>query len=338
MEGSLAVTSGIGGLELLLAALPSFGVEIGEVCRVVGVDLEAIRRHGRVSVAVETAFWEVAAARLPEISLGISIAERCFTLGLHESSLYEYLGSFAPTLREAATAMRARQRLETDAFVTSFVEEGGCCVVRTELVFPQVYVSYDRIEFGMLRTLKEARRLSGKPLAPMRVTLRRRNSMHLHAYGRSFGVPVELGAEHDQMFFPPGVLEYPLLRANPVLFADLIQIADSKLAKMAPMELWAVLEAAIERMLPNGDLAMAGVARWMGMPAEALQRLVRSRGSSWTEVVDGVRRPIAERLLRDLELPVASVGYRVGFSTPASFTRAFRRWTGVTPEAYRRTS
>ncbi|MBK7535275.1 MAG: AraC family transcriptional regulator ligand-binding domain-containing protein [Myxococcales bacterium] len=336
MEGTLAVTSGIGALELLLDALPSFGLDGAELGRSVGMDIGSILRHGRLSVAVETAIWDLAAARLPELPLGISVAERCFTLGLHERSLYEFLGCFAPTLREAAAAMRARQRLETDAFVTSFREDEGACVVRTDLVFPRVAVSYERIEFGMLRTLKEARRLSGQPLVPTRVTLRREVSSHLHAYGRAFGVAVELGSECDQMVFAPGSFDFQLVRANPVLFAEMKDIADGKLATMAPVELWAVLEAAIERMLPTGDFSMASVACWMGMTAEALQRLVHGRGQSWTAVVDRVRRRIAELLLRDLELPISSVGYRVGFANPASFTRAFRRWTGMTPEAYRR--
>lgn len=336
MEGPLAVTSGTGALELLLATLPSFGVDQGDVGRAVGMELKELREPARISIAHENAIWEEVAARLPEVPVGIGVAERCLALGLHASSLWEYLGSFAPTIREAVAAMRARQRLETDAFVTSFIDTGEACVLRIELVFQGVEVSCDRTEFAMMRTLCEARRLSGQPLAPIRATLRRRHSMHLHTYGRSLGVPVELGAEYDQLFFPRSALSLPLTRANPSLFAELQQIADQKLAQMAPLERWSALEAAIERMLPSGDLAIAGVARWMGMPAEALARMVRARRLTWPELLDKVRRPMAERLLRDKELPIASVGYRVGFSNPASFTRAFRRWTGVTPETYRR--
>lgn len=338
MEGPLAVTSGTGALELLLAALPSFGVEQGELGRVVGVDLRELREPARISIGQENAIWEEVAARIPEVPAGIAVAERCLALGLHASSLWEYLGSFAPTMREAVAAMRARQRLETDAFVTSFIDTGEACVLRIELLFESVPVSHDRTEFSMMRTLCEARRLSGQPLAPIRATLRRRNSMHLHAYGRALGVPVELGAEHDQLFFPRSALDVPLTRGNSNMFAELQQIADQKLAQMAPLERWSALEAAIERMLPSGDLAIAGVARWMGMTAEALQRMVKARGLTWPELLDKVRRPMAERLLRDKELSISSVGYRVGFSTPASFTRAFRRWTGVTPETYRRST
>lgn len=338
MEGPLAVTSGTGALELLLAVLPSFGVEQGELGRAVGVDLRELRQPARISIGHENAIWNEVATRIPEVPVGIAVAERCLALGLHASSLWEYLGSFAPTMREAVVAMRARQRLETDAFVTSFIDTGDACVLRIELLFEQVEVSHDRTEFSMMRTLCEARRLSGQPLAPIRATLRRRNSMHLHAYGQALGVPVELGAEHDQLFFPRGVLDVPLTRGNLSMFTVLQEIADQKLAQMAPLERWAALEAAIERMLPSGELAIAGVARWMGMTAEALQRMVKARGLTWPELLDKVRRPMAERLLRDKELPIASVGYRVGFASPASFTRAFRRWTGMTPETYRRST
>jgi AraC-like DNA-binding protein len=338
MVGTLAATSGVATIDRLLGVLPAFGVDGDDVCRAVGLDLEEARRNGRLLVAVETALWEEAAARLPALPLGVVAAERCFEEGYHESTLYEYIGCFAPTLRDAAMAMRARQRLETDGFVTSFQESSGRCVVRTEEVHPGVTVSMDRVEFGMVRMLKEARRLTSSRLTPSLVRLRRTRTPHLAHYRRAFDAPIELGAECDTMIFPVECLDAPLLRSNPPLHAELVRIADNELAAMAPTDLWTMVLSALERSLSEGDLSVRGIARRMGLPSEALHRLVRDRGQLWIEVVDGVRRPIAERLLRDLSMPIAAIGYRVGFANPASFTRAFRRWTGRTPEDYRRSA
>jgi AraC-like DNA-binding protein len=338
MEGRLAVTSGLAATERLLEVLPGLAIDGGDVCRVAGVDLEQARLHGRLPVASETAIWDEAARRVPSIPLGVVAAERCFESGVHESTLYEYIGRFAPTLRDAALAMRARQRLETDAFVTSFVEEAGRCIVRTERVYPGVNVSCDRIEFGMVRMFKEARRLTAWLPLPVAVSLRRRSVAHRGTYDRVFGVPVRFGEDCDTMTFPPDCLDTPLLQSNPPLHAEILRIADGKLAAMAPAELWPGLLAAIERTLPDGENSLHGVARRMGVPIASLNRLIRSRGLSWIEVVDSVRRPLAERLLRDPSLAISMVGYRVGFANPASFTKAFRRWTHMTPEEYRRSS
>jgi AraC-like DNA-binding protein len=338
MVGTLAATSGVATIDRLLGVLPAFGVDGDDVCRAVGLDLEEARRNGRMLVAVESAVWNEAAARLPGLPLGVAAAERCFEAGYHESTLYEYIGCFAPTLRDAAMAMRARQRLETDGFVTTFHESSGRCVVRTEQVHPGVKVSMDRMEFGMARMLKEARRLTSSHPTPISVRLRRSHTPHLAHYRRAFDAPIELGAECDTMIFPAECLEAPLLRSNPALHAELVRIADHELAAMAPTDVWAMILSMIERSLSEGDLSVRGIARRMGLPSETLHHLVRDRGQLWLEVVDGVRRPIAERLLRDAALPIASIGYRVGFASPASFTKAFRRWTGRTPEDYRRST
>lgn len=338
--GTAVVTSDLVAMERLLSVLPSLGVDANDVCRAAGVDIEEVRRHKRAPVTVETAIWNEAAERVPERPLGVTVAERCFEVGLVVTTLYEYIGWSALTWREATLAMRGRHRLDTDAFSTQLVEEpSGSCTLRTERVLPEIDVSYDRIEFGMVRTLKVARQLTQGHPTPTRVTLRRPTTPHLGEYRRVFGVPVELGAPCDAMELPPACLDARLSSGDPELHAELLRIADHELRALAPTEQWPVLLATVERMLPDGDVSHGNVARWMGLTGDILKSLVRRQGmSSWTEVVDAVRRPVAERLLRDRSLTIAGVGYQVGFASPASFTRAFRRWTGMTPEEYRRST
>jgi len=59
------------------------------------------------------------------------------------------------------------------------------------------------------------------------------------------------------------------------------------------------------------------------------------QGSSFSEVLDEVRRQRALLLLEDRRLALADVAGRLGYSDTANFTRAFRRWTGQTPAAFR---
>jgi AraC-like DNA-binding protein len=336
--GKAAVTFSVVALERLLAVLPSFGVNAEDVCRAAGVDLAEIRRHKRAPVGVETAVWNEAARQVPERALGLSVAEHCFKIGIHEQTICEYIGRSAPTLRDATMAMSRRHRLETDAFITTIIEQpDDNSSMRVELLFPDAEVSCDRIEYGMVRMLLEARRLitSCYP-APKRVTLRRKSTPHLGEYRRFFGVPVELGAEYDAMILPTTCLYIGLDSADPSLHAELIRIADSELESLAPAEQWPVLLHAVEHLLASGDVSIASVARRMGITVDVVNRLVRGQGKGWLEVVDAVRRPLAERLFLDRSLTIAGVGYKVGFASPASFTRAFRRWTGMTPEEYRR--
>jgi AraC-like DNA-binding protein len=85
------------------------------------------------------------------------------------------------------------------------------------------------------------------------------------------------------------------------------------------------------RRLPELDV----VAGALGLSERALRRRLAAVGTSFRALADGVLAPLAMRFLRDTSLSVAEVAERLGYAEPASFVRAFRRWTDTTPEAFR---
>lgn len=97
----------------------------------------------------------------------------------------------------------------------------------------------------------------------------------------------------------------------------------------------------IRAALREGDLAIAltaeDVARHLGMSERSLARRLASEGNSFRAVRDEVRCEIAIERIR-AEVPISEVAYLLGFADPASFHRAFRRWTGRSPGEYKRAS
>jgi AraC-like DNA-binding protein len=73
-------------------------------------------------------------------------------------------------------------------------------------------------------------------------------------------------------------------------------------------------------------MSLDAAAAYLRMPARTLQRKLRSEGSSWTALVDSVRR----KRVRELELraiPEKEIAYLVGYSDPSALARARRRWS-----------
>ena len=62
---------------------------------------------------------------------------------------------------------------------------------------------------------------------------------------------------------------------------------------------------------------------------------VIKEGTSHQDLLDEVRSELSRRYLQEPELAICEVAYLLGFSEPSAFHRAFRRWTGVTPKAFR---
>ena len=95
------------------------------------------------------------------------------------------------------------------------------------------------------------------------------------------------------------------------------------------------VETELRVLLPeraNIDEAAAALR----MSTRTLQRRLEHEGTRFSEVLDTVRADVARHLLSDPELPLAEIAYRLGFADLATFSRAFKRWTGKPPGTWRR--
>lgn len=89
------------------------------------------------------------------------------------------------------------------------------------------------------------------------------------------------------------------------------------------------------RLLGDGHPGVREVALATGMSVRTFQRQLAQRGLTYSELVDEVRYDEARRRLANPGKRIKRVAVEVGFAEPASFTRAFRRWTGLSPREYR---
>ena len=64
-------------------------------------------------------------------------------------------------------------------------------------------------------------------------------------------------------------------------------------------------------------------------------RRLTEEGSSYQQIKDNVRRELAVELLSQQEIAIADIAERTGFTEPAAFSRAFKKWSGVSPAQYR---
>ena len=100
-------------------------------------------------------------------------------------------------------------------------------------------------------------------------------------------------------------------------------------------ELPARVRAVLLAWLGDGRPSEAQVAELLDVSRRSLQRRLRSHGTCYRELLEATLQMLAERDLADPSLSVADVALRLGFSDPANFSRAFRRWTGRSPQAFR---
>lgn len=95
------------------------------------------------------------------------------------------------------------------------------------------------------------------------------------------------------------------------------------------------LEQTLSTLLLAGYPAIELTADAIGISIRSLQRGLSKQGLSYSRLMDKVRYQKAIALMDDSEVPLTEVAYALGYSEPANFSHAFKRWTGVSPRQFR---
>ena len=93
------------------------------------------------------------------------------------------------------------------------------------------------------------------------------------------------------------------------------------------------VEKTLEPLLAEGDIGIDRIARELGCSRQTLYRRLKAEDVTFEQVLDGLRRRLARRYIERDGVTVKEAAYRLGFSDPASFSRAYKRWTGHSPTA-----
>lgn len=102
-----------------------------------------------------------------------------------------------------------------------------------------------------------------------------------------------------------------------------------------PADFEAALRSALRPYLCEGTPGVEVAARLAGTSTRSLQRLLAASGKSYTQVLEEVRLEVALELMSDVSMLLSDVAGELGYSDGAHFSRAFSRWTGLSPAAYR---
>lgn len=197
-------------------------------------------------------------------------------------------------------------------------------------------------EAAIVDMIVNGRRLAGASFEVREVRLRHLAHAGAGALAELLDAPVRFGAEDNAMVVDAAALALPMPSADPAMFAFFDREASRRLS-----EQWAArpgvsegrstreqVRAVVEVALPEGVPSVEAIAARLELSPRTLQRRLHDEGSSLRKLVDALRHELALRHLAG-GVSIAEVSFLLGFSEPSAFHRAFRRWTGSTPRAWR---
>ena len=182
--------------------------------------------------------------------------------------------------------------------------------------------------------VKVLRAVIGQAWSPSVVRLALRRPADREPYRRFFRSPVEFDEPEYAVVLPDSILESRRSDGDPRL-AEYVFERMCELEAQAPDDIVGRVRHAIEGQLLRGECSVQQVARMFAMHRKTLHARLRDAGTSFRELRDECRRVLADRMLQGTDLPIAEIATALCYRDQASLTRAFHRWHGQSPRAWR---
>jgi AraC-like DNA-binding protein len=156
-------------------------------------------------------------------------------------------------------------------------------------------------------------------------------------YTDYFGAPVRFDCAGAAYVMPRSEMDVPLQGGCPELAQFNDNIAAEYIAKLDRSDVVANVRARIIELLPSGECSQSQVAADLFLGPRTLQQRLVDRGTSFHELLNDMRRELATGYLSRSGISVTEITFLLGFADVSNFTRAFKRWTGMSPTRYRET-
>jgi AraC-like DNA-binding protein len=294
--------------------------------------LKAISPEGRIPMTVANDLAIEQVAQTGDADLGLKAAGFS-PLGV--GGVLDYAMNTAPTMRDAFAVGGKFARLFSDALriEVEVTDRRAHVRLRSSIAAPRTIADYAMAVWW-------AHNLRGAAGADARVEC---SMLHPRPpdtleYERTFErATLRFNAEEYAFSFNRERLEAPRPMSDPalhvVLCAHAALLLDHLPDRFSLVE--RVRDLALRELL-RGNPTVGNAAKTLRMSTRTLASRLQSEGTTFSSLVDQMRRELALGYLDDHRLTPTEIAFRIGFSHVEAFYRAFKRWTGQTPAAYRK--
>lgn len=201
---------------------------------------------------------------------------------------------------------------------------------------PAYNCSHHMAEMVITGLVSLARMLINQPhYAANAVHFTHKAKAHVKHYEDFFCCPVHFSSQYNGLIVDNELMQLPLRHGDGETYQLLVSQATSLLAEQtfsSPLE---VVKDYVIKTLPDHVPDIDEVAAYMKLSVRSTQRKLNRFGTSFSELLDAIRKEMAMTYLKQTQNSVLYISQRLGFSEQSAFQRAFKRWTGQTPKQYR---
>ncbi len=293
------------------------------------------QREARVAIPDLLRFVDAVEDLLGDPFLGVHVAE---SVELGTYGLVEFIARTAATLGDSLRQFVRYQGLVDDVVRFRLSERAGFATFEYGADGMPESMGRHVNEYTLAILVRVARLGVGERLALESAYFAHKRPSDTGELERALGTTnLRFEARTNGTRFPAPLLELPLPLADPSLHQFLELQAEKAAPAAAKRPFSDLVREKLLGSMERGDVAVASVARALAMAPRTLQRRLLEDGLSFQALLDQVRCEAALELLKQREMTLSELAFRLGYSDLRPFARAFKRWTGTTPGSYRAT-
>ncbi|GEP06793.1 AraC family transcriptional regulator [Methylobacterium oxalidis] len=317
--------------------------EVAPLLRHLGADPDPVIRAAGLDLAMLTdpdaiiplgAFCELiirsgACTGCPHFGLLLGQRVRLSSLGL--------VGSLMLNCETVGDALRTLVRhvdMHCVGATTALIVKEGTAVWNCVVYEPGIDCADQIADAAAAAGTNVLRALCGADWSPTEVLLPRSVPADELTYRQLFGAPVRFNREVASLVFPAFQLDHPIPGADPALLQTLRERLAEQSRRATP-DFASRLRHRVRIELMHGHCSAERIAGLLCMHRRTLARRLSAEGTTFSVVADQGRFEIARQLIDHTDIPLAQIAAALGFSEASAFTRAFRRWSGDSPSAWR---
>ena len=280
----------------------------------------------RVPLAQQDALWQHLAAQSSEPLLGLQLGH---ALHIGHLDLVGVLLMSCDSLGEALEALLEYYPIIGEGGEFSLQHEGERCVLSYQPCY--TVLVEQRVEAVLASLINMTRWISGGRELDLHVQFAHPALAADNAYQHVLACPVKFSATSNALSLPRAVLSQALIQANPAMCSHLRQLADQQLDALGNSSLSAQVTQLLNEFPAWGK---ERVAERLAVSGRHLNRKLAEEGASFKLLREQVLSRLAEQGLRDGR-SIQQLAEQLGFADESAFSKAFRRWCGVTPGQFR---